>query len=59
MLIVKRPAWLPLTLVFVALSLISAEGLAAKCSGELLVPGYGYEVGKPFIVTLVDGSVVP
>ena len=59
MLPAKKPAWLPLTAAFVALGLVSAEGVAAKCSGEILVPGYGYEVGKPFIVTLVDGSVVP
>ncbi len=54
----KRPTWLPLTLAFVALALISAEGLAAKCSGEIWMPGYEYEEGKPFIVTLIDGSIL-
>ena len=55
MLIVKRPAWLPLTLVFVALSLVSAEGIAAKCYRTAQMPGFGPNDA----VVLLDGSIVP
>ena len=49
MLPAKRPAWLPLTLAFVALSLVSAEGVAAKCNAP----------GNPAPFVIVDGSVTP
>ena len=49
----KRPTWLPLTLAFLALSLISAEGAAAKCFPQMAWPGL--ERGEP--VVLVDGSI--
>ncbi len=42
----------------VALSLVSAEGVAAKCSGEILMPGYEYVSGKPAFLPLVDGSII-
>ncbi len=54
MLPAKRPAWLPLTLAFVALSLVSAEGVAAKCGFPIEVPGLARNAG----VFVVDGSVV-
>ena len=54
MLPAKKPTCLPLTLAFVALSLVSAEGAAAKCSPELAWPGLGLNDA----VILVDGSVV-
>ena len=54
MLIGKRPAWLPLTLAFVAFSLVFAEGAAAKCSPQMAMPGL--ERGEP--VTLKDGLIV-
>ena len=54
MLIAKRPAWLPLTVAFVALGLVSAEGVAAKCGAPLEVPGLARNSG----VIVVDGSVV-
>ncbi len=54
MLPAKRPAWLPLTLAFVAFSLVFAEGVAAKCSPQMTWPGA--ERGEP--VTLMDGLIV-
>ena len=42
----------------VAFSLVSAEGVAAKCSGEILMPGYEYVSGKLAVVPLVDGSMI-
>ena len=54
MLPAKRPAWLPLTLAFVAFSLVFAEGAAAKCSPQMAWPGA--ERGEP--VTLMDGLIV-
>ena len=53
MLFVARPAGLPLSLVVVALSLVSVEGVAAKCFPQMAWPGL--EVGAP--VMLVDGSI--
>ena len=58
MLPAKRLAWLPLTLAFVALSLISAEGLAAKCSPQMWMPGYEYGSDRAGFVPLVDGSII-
>ena len=55
MLIGKRPTWLPLTLAVVALSLVFAEGAAAKCSSRIQVPGLGPNES----VLLLDGSIVP
>ena len=55
MLIGKKPTWLPLTLAFVALSLISAEGVAAKCSSRIQMPGLEFNDA----VVLLDGSIVP
>ena len=54
MLIGKRPTWLPLSLAFIALSLVSAEGVAAKCGPQMAWPGL--ERGVP--VFIVDGSVM-
>ena len=54
MLPAKRPAWLPLTLAFVAFSLVFAEGAAAKCSPQMAWPGL--EPTAPVI--FLDGSVV-
>ena len=48
----KRPTWLPLTLAFVAVSFVFAEGAAAKCFPQGTWPGL--ERGEP--VVLVDGS---
>ena len=49
MLIGKRPTLLPLTLAFVALGLVSAEGVAAKC----------YAPGNPAPFFIVDDLVSP
>ncbi len=54
MLIEKRRPWLPLTLAFVALGLVSAKGAAAKCFSRMAWPGL--ELNDAVI--LVDGSVV-
>ena len=54
MLPAKKPAWLPLTLAFVALSLVSAEGVAAKCGFPIEVPG----LARNSAVIVMDGSVV-
>jgi hypothetical protein len=53
MLPAKRPTWLPLSLAFVALTLVFAEGAAAKCTPGATWPGL--EPGVP--VVLVDGSI--
>ncbi len=53
-----RPTWLPLTLAVVVLSLISAEGVAAKCFPQILMPGYEYASGRAGFVPLVDGSIL-
>ena len=42
----------------VALSLVSAEGAAAKCSSDIRMPGYEYVPGKLAVVPLVDGSII-
>ncbi len=55
MLPAKRPAWLPLTLAFVAFSLVFAEGVAAKCPNRMQMPGLAFNDA----VVLVDGAVVP
>jgi hypothetical protein len=55
MLIGKRPAWLPLTLAFLALGLVSAQGVAAKCSNRMQMPGFAFNDS----VVLLDGSIVP
>ena len=54
MLPAKRPTWLTLTAAFVALGLVSAEGVAAKCGAPLEVPG----LARNSAVIVVDGSVV-
>ena len=54
MLLARGPAWLPLSLAFVALSLISAESAAAKCSRRIEMPG----LAPNEAVGLLDGSVV-
>ncbi len=54
MLPAKRPTWPTLTAAFVALGLVSAEGVAAKCGAPLEVPG----LERNSAVFVVDGSVV-
>ena len=41
----------------VALSLISAQGIAAKCPGQIQMPGYEYVPGME-VVPLVDGLIL-
>ena len=54
MLPAKRSAWPALTLAFVALSLVFAEGAAAKCYSPMAWPGL--EPGAP--VLMLDGSII-
>ena len=42
----------------VALSLVSADGVAAKCFGDIRMPGYEYVPGGLVVVPLVDGSIL-
>ena len=55
MLPAKKPAWLPLPLVVMALSLVAAEGVAAKCPNRMQMPGLAFNDA----VVLLDGSIVP
>ena len=55
MLFTASPAGLTLPIVIVALSLVSAEGVAAKCPSRLQMPGLAFNDA----VVPLDGSIVP
>jgi len=55
MLFTARRFGLTLPIVVVALSLVSAEGVAAKCPSRIQMPGLAFNDA----VVLVDGAVVP
>ena len=55
MLSTARPSGLALPVVVVALSLVSAEGIAAKCPSRIQMPGLAFNDA----VVLLDGSIVP
>ena len=55
MLFAAKPAGLTLPLAVIALSLVSAEGVAAKCSSRIQMPGLEFNDA----VILLDGLIVP